>query len=173
MAWQRLWGVREFVRLSRAELFWARVLVVLAAFLSGLVSLWSAQPSGPWLETQGDAVVAVPQPRRSRPIPEAVTLMSSASFAVVFRSGDQQTQIHTCSDRSWKAVPETGPACTAFVLGLGAEQWQVAARAVIAPGPVFFNQRTAERTLGALLPEHGKCAWAETTFPLGFGEIPL
>ena len=51
-----------------------------------------------------------------------MTLVAAAAPAVVFSAGHDQLEVNFGADRLGQGLPEAGPAGSALVFGLGAEQ---------------------------------------------------
>ena len=102
-----------------------------------------------------------------------MALVTAAAFAVVFRAGHDQLEVDAGANGIGQGFPEAGPAGAAVVLGLGAEQREVAAGAVEDPSALFVVQRAGERPLSALLPQHLVGLGGKPLLPLGVTELPL
>jgi len=83
-----------------------------------------------------------------------VALVTTATAAVVFRSGNDQFEIYFRRNRTLQGLPEAGPAGAAVELRLRGEQRLITTGAVISTTALFGIQRTGERTLSAFVAEH-------------------
>src|SRR5690606_24534146 len=104
-------------------------------------------------EVQGNAINAVAQASRRRPVLQDMAEMPSAAAAVDLRAGVNQLVVGRGADCARNLRPEARPAGAAVIFGLGRIERQVAARAVESAFAVLVEQRTREGMLRSLLPK--------------------
>jgi len=125
------------------------------------------------LEGQGDPVVAVTLAGGPRPVVEHMTLMTTATPAMVFGARNDQPEVLAGLNSVRQGLPKTGPTGVAVKFGGGRKQRQLATRTEILTGPLLLVEGTAERFLGPMLAKHVESRWAQSPFPIGFTELPV
>src|SRR5581483_2853171 len=117
---------------------------------------WLARPTHLLrLKLHGDAVDAVAQPGRRRPILEDVAQVAAAAAAVHLRADHAVAFVDRGLDGARNGIVEGGPAGAALELPLRHEQGLVTARAEERAGPLLVVERAAARRLGAV-PSHDR-----------------
>src|SRR5215468_3584502 len=102
------------------------------------------------MEHQREAVHAIAQTGRLRAIVEDVAEMAAAAAAMHFRAPDAVGAVFRRADGVFERLVEARPPRTAFELGLGREQRQIAAGAGKNAFAVLLQQWARARPLGAL-----------------------
>jgi hypothetical protein len=106
-------------------------------------------------ELERDTVHAITQTSWLRAAVKDMPKMTSAAAAMDLGSDqEEEAAFLRCSDCSVNWSPETGPTRPAVELGVGGEQWQIAAGTEIVAGSIFLIERARSRTLGQVLAEH-------------------
>src|SRR5580704_2485879 len=105
------------------------------------------------MKQQREAVHAVAQAGRLRPVVEDVTEMAAAAAAVNFGPQHPEGAVFGFADGVLQRLIKTRPAGAALEFGFRREQRQVAAGAGECALAVLLEQRTRSRTLGAFLAQ--------------------
>src|SRR5262249_24321793 len=107
------------------------------------------------LEVQRDAIDAITQMCRRRPVLEHVTEMAATAAAVHFRAHHTEAAIGRSLDRARHRIVEARPAGATLELGLGDEQRLPAAGAGEGAGTLFVVERAAAGRFSAV-PAHDR-----------------
>src|SRR5258706_2826249 len=106
------------------------------------------------LKTQGTAVRAIAQARRSRAVIEDMAQMAAASGAIKFSAHHTVAAVGGGRHRPRLGVPEAGPAGAAVELGAGVEQFGAASGAFKLSRALFIIQRAGAGAFGAAFAQH-------------------
>jgi hypothetical protein len=121
-------------------------------------------------ELERDTVHAITQTSWLRAVAKDMPKMTSAAAAMDLGPDQkEEAAFLRCSDCSVNWSPETGPTRPAVELGVGGEQWQIAAGTEIVAGSIFLIERARSRTLGQMPAEHRVLLRSELPTPLFVG----
>src|SRR4051812_35405916 len=134
-----------------------------------LVEVEEGSGGRPRQEAQRNAVHAVTEPGRLRPVVEDVAEMRFAKRAGYLGAGHAEAGVvgreHVLlGDR----LPEARPAGAGIILGVGDEERVVATDAAIEAGRMVVPIGAGEGRLGALLAGHAEGERRKELLPLGF-----
>src|SRR5271169_6355397 len=132
----------------------------------------SARSGGRGRELQRHAIHAVAQAGRLGSIIEDVAEMAAAAVARNSRSRRAEGVVLRFIDGVLERGPEARPSGAAFEFGLRRIERQIAAGAGKCSGAVLFQERTGERPLGPLVPQHLVSIGAQKLAPflVGMGD---
>src|SRR5476649_674698 len=105
------------------------------------------------MKQQREAVHAVAQAGRLRPVVEDVTEVAAAATAMNFGPQHSKGAVFGLADGILQRLIKTRPAGAALELRLGGEQRQVAAGASEGALAMLLEQRTRSRAFGAFLAQ--------------------
>src|SRR5580698_7240121 len=125
------------------------------------------------MKYQREAVHAIAQAGRLRPVVEDVTEMAAAAAAMNFGPQHPEGAVFGLADGVLERLIETRPAGAALEFGLRGEQRQVAAGAGEGALAMLLEQRAGPRPLGAFLAQDVILLRRQLGAPLGIGLFDL
>src|SRR6202043_1978031 len=123
------------------------------ATIAGGIRSSSARRRRGRMKLQGEAVHAVAQAGRLRPIVENVTEVTTAAAAMNFGPQHPEGAVFGLADGIFKRLPKTRPAGAALIFRFRGEQRQIAAGAGEDALAMLLEQRAAPRAFGAFLAQ--------------------
>src|SRR5438105_463874 len=117
-------------------------------------------------EIERDAVQAIAQPGRLRPVLENMAEMPAAAAAMHLGAGHEEAAVGVGLHPVLERRREARPAGAAVELGAGIEQRLAAAGAVIDPGAVLLVERARPGALGTVLAQHPVLLGRQAPAPL-------
>src|SRR3984957_3311650 len=143
------------------------------ATIAGSKVLKSARRGRVGAEHQREAVDAVAQPGRLRPVVEHVTEMAAAAAAMNFGSYHAQGAVFGLADGVFKRLIKARPAGAALEFRLRGKQRQIAAGTGEDAFAVLLEQRARPRALGAFLAQDFILLRGELGAPFRVGFLDL
>src|SRR5262245_962102 len=119
------------------------------------------------------AVHAIAQPGRRRSIVEDMTKMAETTRAVHLGTRHEKRSVSLSLHCTRQRLIEARPARAAFELRFRGEKRQIAAGTNEGTLALFFIERTAAGTFGAVLPQHHVLACIKALAPVHIGKLAI